>query len=97
MTSTKPVVAAVSQATRERGSCARNASRIASEIWSHSLSGWPSVTDSEVKKSCGDCIKDVGMGRLLVWLIFNSLRQHGTLSFVWNIFARLGENIPDKG
>src|SRR3954447_20508899 len=28
-------------------------SRMASEIWSHILSGWPSVTDSEVKRYSG--------------------------------------------
>ncbi len=31
-------------------SFARNASRIASEIWSHTLSGWPSDTDSLVNR-----------------------------------------------
>src|SRR5215217_4699995 len=61
ITTTKPVVDPVSQATRERGSCAKKASRIASETWSHSLSGWPSVTDSEVKKSWGDCMNEVGI------------------------------------
>ena len=40
----------VSQATRAYGSCAKISLRIASEIWSQILSGWPSVTDSEVKK-----------------------------------------------
>src|SRR5258705_6134436 len=39
-----------SHATRASGSFARIASRIASEIWSASLSGWPSVTDSEVNR-----------------------------------------------
>ena len=39
----------VSQATRPVGSSARTASRTASETWSAILSGWPSVTDSEVK------------------------------------------------
>ncbi len=48
-TSTKPVLMRVSQATRDSGSWARMASRIASEIWSAILSGWPSETDSEVK------------------------------------------------
>src|SRR5690606_10169371 len=38
----------VSTATRANGSCSRIASRIASEIWSQTLSGCPSVTDSEV-------------------------------------------------
>src|SRR5712692_695942 len=56
-TSTRPVVAAVSQATRAGGSWTRMASRTASEIWSQSLSGWPSVTDSLVKYSLGFSIK----------------------------------------
>ena len=41
---------AVSQATRASGSSRRIASRMASETWSHILSGWPSVTDSEVNR-----------------------------------------------
>src|SRR5690348_17619089 len=45
-----PVVTRVSQATRPIGSSFRTASRTASEIWSAILSGWPSVTDSEVKR-----------------------------------------------
>ncbi|GBC86479.1 hypothetical protein HRbin12_00468 [bacterium HR12] len=49
-TITMPVVTRVSQATRPSGSTARIASRIASEIWSASLSGCPSVTDSEVNR-----------------------------------------------
>ena len=44
-----PVVAAVSQATRPMGSCSSTASSTLSETRSHSLSGWPCVTDSEVK------------------------------------------------
>src|ERR1017187_7678386 len=47
---TNPVAVRVSQATRLMGSSARQASRTASEIWSAILSGWPSVTDSEVKR-----------------------------------------------
>src|SRR5215813_11735873 len=47
---TKPVLQNVSQATRESGSCARQASSTESLTASHSLSGWPSVTDSEVKR-----------------------------------------------
>src|SRR5947209_72522 len=39
-----------SHATRASGSLARIASRMASEIWSASLSGWPSVTDSDVNR-----------------------------------------------
>src|SRR3954447_833036 len=49
-TRTRPVVVAVSQATRAFGSSRMMASRIASEIWSHILSGWPSVTDSDVNR-----------------------------------------------
>src|SRR5690606_12900800 len=48
--STRPVVQRVSAATRDFGSCARRASRTASETWSATLSGWPSETDSEVKR-----------------------------------------------
>src|SRR5688572_32851876 len=47
-----PVVVAASQATRAWGSSRRIASRIASEIWSHILSGCPSVTDSDVNRYC---------------------------------------------
>ena len=50
ITRTRPVVIAVSQATRLIGSFSISASRTASEIWSQILSGWPSVTDSEVNK-----------------------------------------------
>src|SRR6478752_10708485 len=53
MTMTRPVVVAVSQATRAFGSSRMIASRIASETWSHILSGWPSVTDSDVKRYWG--------------------------------------------
>src|SRR3712207_1467590 len=47
---TWPVVIIVSTATRLRGSCSSIASRIESLIWSAILSGWPSVTDSDVKR-----------------------------------------------
>ena len=45
-----PVLTMVSQATRARLSWVRIASSTASEIWSATLSGWPSDTDSEVNK-----------------------------------------------
>src|SRR6478609_4546758 len=48
-----PVLTSVSQATRPSGSSAITASRTPSEIWSEILSGWPSVTDSEVKRYSG--------------------------------------------
>src|ERR1017187_10133025 len=49
------VVVVISPATMQvpvvtRTSSARTASRTASEIWSAILSGWPSVTDSDVKR-----------------------------------------------
>src|SRR5918996_163046 len=47
----RPVFTSVSQATRPAGSSASTASRTPSEIWSAILSGWPSVTDSEVKSN----------------------------------------------
>src|SRR3954452_1641191 len=49
-TCTWPVVMSVSTATRLRGSCASRASRMPSLIWSAILSGWPSVTDSDVNR-----------------------------------------------
>src|SRR5213594_3803010 len=48
-TTAMPVVTRVSHATRAVASLAMMASSTASEIWSAILSGWPSVTDSEVK------------------------------------------------
>src|SRR5437899_984390 len=51
-TTTSPVVVAVSHATRAFGSSRMIASRIASDTWSHILSGCPSVTDSEVNRYC---------------------------------------------
>src|SRR3990172_5811077 len=65
-TKTRPVVTAVSQATRAIKSSRRKPSRMASEIWSQSLSGWPSVTDSDVRKSDGAVMK-------VVLLILDSL------------------------
>src|SRR5229473_838512 len=55
MTTHSPFVIALSHATRACGSCASMPSSTASETWSHTLSGWPSVTDSEVRrKECED-------------------------------------------
>src|SRR6478609_9163849 len=48
-TTHSPVVRSVSHATRPFGSSARIASSTVSLIWSAILSGWPSVTLSEVK------------------------------------------------
>merc|ERR550514_1768808 len=41
---------AVSHATLLLGSTFKHASSTASETWSQSLSGWPSFTDSELKR-----------------------------------------------
>src|SRR5580693_1626235 len=48
-TTQMPVVTRTSHATRPVGSAESTSSRTASEIWSAILSGWPSVTDSDVK------------------------------------------------
>src|SRR5690349_5183549 len=50
---TWPVVMRVSTATRARGSSVSSASRTVSLIRSAILSGWPSVTDSEVNRRSG--------------------------------------------
>src|SRR2546421_1407806 len=50
-TTTRPVVISVSHATRPCGSSRSTASSTESEIWSAILSGWPSVTDSDVKRN----------------------------------------------
>src|SRR5438270_9047080 len=73
-TSTRPVVVAASQATRAIGSWARIASRTPSEIWSHSLSGCPSVTDSAVKNDFGFFIKSLIMGSDLLSILNQPLR-----------------------
>src|ERR1700733_10534975 len=60
-TTAMPVLTSVSQATRPSGSSAMIASRTPSEIWSLTLSGWPSVTDSEVKRCSFSASGLVGM------------------------------------
>ena len=61
------------------------ASSTASEIWSHILSGWPSVTDSEVKKNFGELAKVVVICMLLDYgasCKFDELAQlHSRLSY----------------
>src|SRR5215204_4319380 len=59
MTTTRPDVTAVSHATRAAGSWLIRASSTASDTWSQSLSGCPSVTDSDVSRIDGDVIKVV--------------------------------------
>src|SRR5512136_602006 len=55
-TTTRPTVMNDSQATRPCLSCSMMASRMPSDIWSQTLSGCPSVTDSEVKRKLADFI-----------------------------------------
>ena len=56
-TTINQVVVAHSQATLASGSSAMMASRTASLTWLQILSGWLSVTDSEVKHKCGELMK----------------------------------------
>src|SRR4051812_37631803 len=56
-TTTRPVVISVSHATRPYGSSRSTASSTESEIWSAILSGWPSVTDSDVKRNSRPAIE----------------------------------------
>src|SRR5881275_15360 len=56
-TITSPVVISVSHATRLFGSLRSAASSTASEIWSAILSGWPSVTDSDVNRNVRSAIR----------------------------------------
>src|SRR5260370_7149100 len=89
---TRPVQVRVSQATRLLGSSRRQASRMASEIWSAILSGCPSVTDSEVNR------KRLVGGKLVSPLgNFEPLRfdkgglwSQGLLTGVWLILHRTG-------
>src|SRR3989339_1587569 len=50
VTTINPIPAITSQATLAYGSFFKILSKTESAIWSQTLSGWPSVTDSEVKK-----------------------------------------------
>src|SRR5205823_11166996 len=78
-TSTRPVVVALSQATRATGSCAKIASSTPSEIWSHSLSGCPSVTDSLVKNAFGFFMKLLKVGLLPSLRIFIRVSTHSSV------------------
>ena len=63
-TTTRPVLTSVSHATRPFGSSRSTASSTPSEIWSAILSGWPSVTDSEVKRYSLSFISVMSRNRL---------------------------------
>ena len=62
------MVQAVSHATRPIGSSFRIASSTASLIWSHILSGCPSVTDSEVRLNSGELMNVVVMVVVLLFV-----------------------------
>src|SRR3990172_315350 len=61
------VVTRVSQATLLFGSSFKSASSMASDTWSATLSGCPSVTDSEVKR--------YSLVPIILRLLFNVYRQ----------------------
>src|SRR6266516_4613319 len=84
-TTTRPVVISVSQATRLIGSFPSAASRTESEIWSALLSGWPSVTDSDVNRKVRcDIARRVALTR-----DDNQCLQAASLDAV-------GENAPER-
>src|SRR5690348_2509261 len=64
---TRPVLHSVSAPTRENLSWASSASSTASEIWSETLSGWPSETDSDVNRKLDDDM----IFLYLIALVFN--------------------------
>src|SRR2546421_6493111 len=68
---TRLFLTSVSAATRERGSWAKIASSTASEIWSATLSGCPSDTDSDVnRKSLIACAPSYGRSQGYQNLVF---------------------------
>src|SRR5258708_6297141 len=82
---TRPVQVRVSQATRLAGSSRRQASRMASEIWSAILSGCPSVTDSEVNRKrfvAGKLVSPQGISSLYV-RYRKAYRAQWLLTGVW--------------
>src|SRR5579872_7568962 len=94
---TRPVAVRVSQATRLTGSSVRQASRMASEIWSAILSGWPSVTDSEVNKKRfldGKFVCLLYMRELLVRAIFYQAIGARPASELTSIICRRASGNP---
>src|SRR3981189_1376244 len=59
MTTHRPLGIPVPPATRASGPTARMPSTAESDTWSQTLAGWPSVTDSEVRRNEADSLKDV--------------------------------------
>lgn len=73
---TRPVVTSVFMAVREWASWVISASRMLSLIWSQILSGWPSVTDYEVKSRsvmvCSSFLGGIAVGVAMGSIIFGS-------------------------
>src|SRR3954469_5991903 len=84
---TRLFLTSVSAATRERGSWARIASSTASEIWSATLSGWPSDTDSEVNRN--SLIRISACARLSMEGRKDTKLLHRLLSFALRLSAAL--------
>src|SRR6185369_2750655 len=84
----------VSAATREVLSCFRIASSTASEIWSATLSGWPSETDSEVKRNslivCFEFASKKGLQGYQMSRFLMSLAARFPLSVLQALGALLG-------
>src|SRR3954466_69596 len=84
-TTTRPVVISVSQATRPSGSSASTASSTESEIWSATLSGCPSVTDSDVneydrapiKRSVASFVRRTAAHQIGCKLVQRTALEHG--------------------
>src|SRR3954471_18715773 len=79
-TTTRPVFTRVSQATRPVGSAASTASRTPSEIWSAILSGWPSVTDSDVNRYPFSSIGAKSLGALRLYQVWVCLVSRAALA-----------------
>src|SRR5438876_1289419 len=92
-TTTSPVLMSDSQATRLSGSCASSASSTASEIWSQTLSGWPSLTDSDVKTqslSIRLCLLGLRAGG------YNRTASGGASARLFVLVEPAVEQIPDR-
>src|SRR6478735_1322958 len=92
-TTTRPVVSSVSTATRLCGSCSSMASRTESLIWSAILSGWPSVTDSEVKRRPVTAVlllSDAGCGTR-----YPPSHGSGRRSRTWSVLEPRDDLVPD--
>src|SRR5215471_13552851 len=91
-------MANVSTATREYGSSLSNASSTASETWSASLSGCPSVTDSLVKRRLYGTLRSLAP-RCDIFDLFRrhrvDLDAHRRQLETRNLFVDLDGNVVD--